>query len=155
MPSGVYVKTKEHKEKLRQAGLGPKNHKWKGGRHVHSDGYVYVYKPDHPHPIDRYYVLEHRLVMEQYLGRYLRSDEHIHHINKNRQDNRIENLQILTQSQHSELENIIDMTDRVCSICKKHKTYIDPRDGRPDWLYIKNELVCKTCYTREKRRGHI
>lgn len=46
---------------------------------------------------------EHRLIMEKFIKRKLKSSEHIHHINGIRNDNRIENLQILTHSEHSKL----------------------------------------------------
>lgn len=42
----------------------------------------------------------HRMVMEEYLGRPLRSDEHVHHINGDRTDNRIENLEVISASEH-------------------------------------------------------
>ena len=100
MTSGVYPRTKETKEKLRQINLGSKHPQWKGGRHIHSDGYVYIYKSDHPYPADKHYVLEHRLVMEKHLGRYLRSDEEVHHINGIRHDNRLENLQLVSHREH-------------------------------------------------------
>lgn len=49
----------------------------------------------------RIFIDEHRFVMEQYLGRKLERNEIVHHINGNKSDNRIENLQIMTLSEHS------------------------------------------------------
>lgn len=65
---------------------------WKGGRQLDKHGYVLVYCKGHPHAKDGRYIREHRLVMEQHLGRYLERGEVVHHINGDRQDNRIENL---------------------------------------------------------------
>lgn len=74
---------------------GEKAANWKGGRMVKSDGYVLTYAPDHPTSRrQKGYVLEHRLVMEQHLGRLLESHETVHHKNGDRQDNRIENLEL-------------------------------------------------------------
>lgn len=68
------------------------------GRISYADGYVACYVPaDHEFASMRYtggYVLEHRLVMAEALGRALRSDETVHHINGVRDDNRLENLQL-------------------------------------------------------------
>lgn len=75
------------------------NGNWKGGRRV-QNGYYMVHCPGHPKAILGY-VYEHRLVMEQHLGRYLKKDEIVHHKNRNKQDNRLDNLEILTPSEHN------------------------------------------------------
>jgi hypothetical protein len=49
-------------------------------------------------------VREHRHIMEQYLGRNLESWEHVHHINDDSFDNRIENLIVLSNSEHQKIE---------------------------------------------------
>lgn len=78
---------------------GHKNSQWKGGK-TKSKGYVLIHAPGHKYA-SKNYVEEHRLVMERKIGRYLRTDEIVHHINGIKNDNRVENLQIMTPSEHS------------------------------------------------------
>jgi len=74
--------------------------KSRNGRMKTGTGYDYVQAPDHPYATRKGYVLEHRLVMEKKLGRYLNKGEKVHHINGNPLDNRIENLIVLSQRTH-------------------------------------------------------
>src|SRR3990167_5805932 len=67
---------------------------WRGGRTLDKRGYVYIKSPNHPFCNAKGYVFEHRLIMENYLGRYLSKVEVIHHLNGRKQDNRIENLRL-------------------------------------------------------------
>lgn len=66
------------------------------------DGYVYVYEPDHP-KAHHGWVFEHRLVVEQSIGRYLEFDEHVHHKNGVKDDNRLENLEVMAKADHNTL----------------------------------------------------
>lgn len=83
---------------------GEKSSQWKGGRVKRQDGYIYVIAYNHP-AAHCNYVLEHRLIMEQSIGRYLTKDEIVHHLNGIRDDNRIENLQIMDSGKHSTMHN--------------------------------------------------
>lgn len=121
MQTGKYVRTPEIREKQRMAklgqklseeakakiskslkgkGAGEKNPMWKGGRVTLGEGYIGIKMPGHPMAQSNGYVLEHRLVMAAHLGRDLSSDEIVHHINGIKDDNRIENLCVMSQSEH-------------------------------------------------------
>lgn len=73
---------------------------WKGGRVAQTSGYIYAFAPDHPRATKDGYVLEHRLVAEQMIGRYLTSGESVHHKNGIKTDNRPRNLQVMTKREH-------------------------------------------------------
>lgn len=79
--------------------IGEKASQWKGGKIVTKYGYIMVrvYDNDKYASMQNYigYVCEHRLVMAKHLGRPLEKSEVVHHKNNNKQDNRIENLELI------------------------------------------------------------
>lgn len=79
---------------------------WKGGKYITSHGYVMIKAYNHPRVDKNGYIFEHILVMEKHLGRFLVQDEIVHHINGNRQDNRVENLELMTSGQHTSHHNL-------------------------------------------------
>jgi len=91
--------TKEHIEKRNSQIRGDNHPNWKGGRLTRKDKnrdevYIQVICKTHPHATVRGYMLEHRLIMEEALGRYLKPEEVVHHINGIGTDNRLENLKL-------------------------------------------------------------
>lgn len=93
----------ETKKKMSESKRGKfrKPSKYGGHTKKRSDGYISVYKPSHPLATKDGYVLEHILVMEEKIGRIITRDEVVHHINHVRDDNRIENLQLMTFKEHA------------------------------------------------------
>lgn len=84
-----------------------KSPRWNGGRKKRKDGYIFVVAPDdHPYPAytkksGLKYILEHRLLVEQSIGRYLLPSEVVHHKDGNPSNNSIENLELFSsQSEH-------------------------------------------------------
>jgi hypothetical protein len=153
-----------HHHRRGQEGLkGDTNPAWKGGRTIDTQGYIKIFKPNHPFCDHQGYVREHRLVMEEYLGRFLTRKEEVHHIDGNKENNRIGNLMLFpNSSEHSRYENtglkrgnkiLIDMSGRVCLLCNSVETYIKKGNGRPQWKKYKNGFICSRCYMKKIYRN--
>ena len=93
---------------------GKDNPNWKGGEKINIQGYVLIYKPEHPFCNCDSYIRRSHFVMEQIIGRYLKPEEVVHHkgvhfpINsiENRQDDSPENLQLFSSnSKHSKFHH--------------------------------------------------
>lgn len=103
------------------------------GRWNMPDGYIKISAPFGTKP-------EHRAIMERHLGRVLSKDEQVHHINGNKSDNRIENLQVVTAKQHAAIH--LKLHDRwaklheCCSEC-----------GGTAFRHVAHGL-CLRCYRR-------
>ena len=78
--------------------FGSKNHFYKNGRTIDKDGYILILSPAHPFANSSGYVREHRLVMEQQLGRWLTPLEVVDHIDGNKQHNDPSNLRLFAKN---------------------------------------------------------
>lgn len=96
--------TKKANEKIREIGqphmvgkFGESNNAWKGGRNITNKGYVRIRKFGG-------YILEHRFVWEQANGPIPEGFQ-IHHIDGDKTNNKLSNLQLLSNSEHQKLHN--------------------------------------------------
>ena len=119
--------------------FGERTTGWRGGRYKTADGYILVWiSPDdffHPMANCSNRVPEHRLIMAKHLNRCLLSWEIVHHKNSVRNDNRLENLQLLP----SKTIHIIDV--RVKIYIRKLERDINHLKQRVTLLEAENILL--------------
>lgn len=77
---------------------------------------------------EKKYVYTHRYIMEKHLGRKLKKSEHVHHINGNGLDNRIENLVVMTKYSHASLTGKQIWGKKEDRTQKEEVIYIKPKD---------------------------
>jgi hypothetical protein len=124
---------------------------WKGGK-FKKRNYVYVLKPDHPYCDKWGYVRENRFVMEEYLKRYLNPDEVVHHKNRIRDDNRIDNLELFSyNAEHLKTELTVDKNNRICLLCNG-KTVLNKKNRHEYWYKFEDGFICNRCYLKFKRK---
>jgi hypothetical protein len=106
---GITLRNHNEQMKLRFAKNPPK-HKLS----TIKQGYIFIYKPDHPNCQKNGWVAEHRLVVEKRLGRYLLKGEKVHHKNAIKHDNRDDNLEVLSPTNHQ-------LREQFCHGCELKK----------------------------------
>lgn len=86
-------------------------------------GYKIVYMPSHPFSNKSGgWVYLHRLIMENNLNRYLYSDEHVHHLDGNKHNNDINNLELLSKAVHAAKHHNGGTENKLCLQCNKQFT---------------------------------
>jgi len=109
------AKAKKPKQSINQTGAG--NRQWKGGRKC-TNGYIcvliYSNNPYYPMAQATGYVLEHRLVVAQELGRCLLPQEKVHHKDGDKTNNTKSNLELLSQADHNTYK-------QMCAHCELRK----------------------------------
>ena len=83
---------------------------------IQSKNYIRLRIPNHPSAGKDGYVYEHRFVVEVSLGRFLSDDEIVHHKNENTADNRIENLEVMSDGDHSSHHHSLKV-EIICPSC--------------------------------------
>lgn len=114
------------------------------------------------------YVREHRLVLERILGRYLHPCEIVHHINGDKTDNRPENLEIMSGSEHSRLHwsnprsrNGAPKIGSPCAGCSRIMSQRwDGKRGLCNSCYLKAKRIWKKCglwpdWANQFHRGNL
>ena len=113
-------------------------------------GYIVRYCKDYELANKKGFRRENRYKYEIYYKCCLLSWIDIHHINGDKTDNRIENLQPIPHGKHTVLTHEIDMSGRKCILCGSEKTYLHTRNNRPVWYNYNSGLICHKCYTKLK-----
>lgn len=123
------VATNAYRKKYPNGRFGQEASNWRGGRRYGGTkmSYVLIYSPDHPYAVNGGYVMEHRLVMEKHLGRYLLPQEVVHHKNGVKDDNRLENLEYMASRkaharEHFDAVKVVEQLKKIiqsCKVCQK------------------------------------
>jgi HNH endonuclease len=126
---------------------------------IDDKGYRRIFKPNHHFANYDGSVREHRLVLEEHYKFCLLPWASVHHINKDRLDNRIENLMVFSSdSRHKTYENTLDLSKRRCLLCKSKETTTQIKKSGIillRWYEYKEGFVCSKCHDKERYYNNL
>lgn len=91
---------------------------------------------------------EHRYIMQQHLGRKLKRNEYVHHINGDKRDNRLENLVVMSPQDHGTLHNLIHPKTKPCKVCGK--IFTPPIKHR-----ARNTICSDDCWRKRQKQVSV
>lgn len=127
---------------------------WKIEKKIKKGDYDYALVRNHPGATKRGYVLMHRVVMENHLGRLLKRGEIVHHIDHNKHNNDISNLELMSKSIHSALhgyEHCRWYAWFICPWCKStfHRPWNETSSYKFEGSMTFCSHVCRASYERK------
>lgn len=130
---------------------------WKIQKVVSKGEYNYAVVTEHPNATKHGYVLMHRIVMENHLGRLLNPNEIVHHLNGDKKDNEISNLILMDLKSHSKIHSLTGITKVLmkCPLCKKffikekRHTFLSKKDKD----YTSCSRKCANLFYRKLSQG--
>ena len=128
---------------------------WNIRKVVKKGKYLYAIVPEHPKTTRNNYVLHHRVIMENFLGRVLKPNEIVHHIDENKHNNDILNLELMTKREHAQHHHPKGRTWIAC-ICPncQHKFLKEKRQLKPNTI-PRCSRKCNGEYSRKIQLGRV
>jgi len=129
---------------------------WNIRKTVKAAPYLRAYVPEHPGANRHGYVQYHRAVMENHLGRLLRDDEVVHHLDGNPHHNDIGNLVVLNPSDHAAIHarpsHYVELTCKYCGrkfMRRRNQVITKMKYGQRDFY------CDRTCMAKHFGRGRV
>lgn len=137
--------------------MNNRSNAWKGGKHLDVNGYVLVWAPAHPNARTFGYVQEHVKIVTAIIGRPLKAQECVHHVDENKQNNRNNNLVVCQDLAYHNLLHLRaralrqagNANARICRYCKIWDS--------PDKITFSKQtqpyhVECNRAYQRKRRK---
>lgn len=120
---------------------------WNNWKTIKKGDYLYAKIPTHPNASKNGYVLEHRVVVENKIGRLLRENEEVHHIDGNKHNNSQENLEVMLRGEHQRMHSTKYKDGHIltfrCANCGKE--FKRKYNQRPEVKKYKLSFCSKRC----------